>query len=68
VTGTLSRPAGTVALLSRDEWWAMPIRESLAEFVTPRGPAIRELLGEASALLGYAPRPVAAGLRGWIRT
>jgi hypothetical protein len=43
---------GTVALLAHDEWWSLSISESLAAFVTPRAPAIRELLGEASALLG----------------
>lgn len=46
------RAEGTIRLLAHDEWWALTIRESLAAFVTPRAPAIRDLMSAASELLG----------------
>ena len=49
--GRVLEATSQVRLLARDEWWFGAIPESLAAFVTPRSSSVRELVGEASALL-----------------
>ena len=57
--------AGTIRLLAHDEWWARSIRESLAAFVTPRAPAIRDLIERGERSAGAANRQsITSGLPG----
>lgn len=51
-SGGAIEAGASLRLLARDEWWAGSMEESLAAFVTPRAKAIRDLLSDASDLLG----------------
>lgn len=54
---------GTIRLLTAEEWWAAQIPESVAAFVRPNDPALRDLLKEASRLLGE--RTESSALQGY---
>lgn len=54
---------GSIRLLTAEEWWAAQIPESVAAFVRPNDPALRDLLKNASRLLDE--RTGSAALQGY---